>query len=223
MELNEISGEIVQAAIKVHSALGPGLLESAYRACLCHELYKCGLRSEVEVVLPLKYDGVTIDAGYRLDLLVEDAVIVELKTVRELLPVHQAQLLSYLRLGNRRLGLLINSMFTDCSTELNGWCCEHPSAQRSASRIVNVSEVPVFSVFPVVQGVSWLSSGFEFPPLGVNLALLLAHYLYWLNPHRSASWDNGRGDGRENQDCWRNRKDSEVVDRDAVDKSCHDS
>jgi len=108
MELNEISGEVVRAAIEVHSALGPGLLESAYRACLCHELSKHGLRSEVELVLPLKYDGLTIDIGYRLDLLVEDAVIVELKTVRKLLPVHQAQLLSYLRLSKRRLGLLIN-------------------------------------------------------------------------------------------------------------------
>jgi len=98
----------VRAAIEVHSALGPGLLESAYRACLCHELSKHGLRSEVELVLPLKYDGLTIDIGYRLDLLVEDAVIVELKTVRKLLPVHQAQLLSYLRLSKRRLGLLIN-------------------------------------------------------------------------------------------------------------------
>jgi len=108
MELNGVSGEIVRAAIRVHSALGPGLLESACRACLCHELSKRGLRSDVEVVLPLRYDGVNIDVGYRLDLLVEDAVIVELKTVRKLLPVHQAQLLSYLRLSERRLGLLIN-------------------------------------------------------------------------------------------------------------------
>ena len=108
MELNEISGQIVQAAIAAHSAIGPGLLESAYRACVCHELTKRGLRFDVGVVLPLKYDGVTIDVGYRLDLLVEDAVIVELKTVQKLLPVHQAQLLSYLRLSERRLGLLIN-------------------------------------------------------------------------------------------------------------------
>lgn len=108
MELNEVSGEIVGAAIKVHSALGPGLLESAYRACLCHELSKRNLRYEVERVLPVKYDGVTIDIGYRLDLLVEDAVIVELKTVTKLVPVHHAQLLSYLRLSERRLGLLIN-------------------------------------------------------------------------------------------------------------------
>jgi GxxExxY protein len=108
MELNEISGEIVRAAIKVHSALGPGLLESACRACLRHELLKSDLRCDVEVVLPVRYDGLAIDVGYRLDLLVEDAVIVELKTVSKLLPVHQAQLLSYLRLSERRVGLLIN-------------------------------------------------------------------------------------------------------------------
>jgi GxxExxY protein len=108
MELNDISGEILRAAIKVHAALGPGLLESAYRACMRHELSKRGLRSDVEVVLPLTYDGLTIDIGYRIDLLVEEAVIVELKTVSKLLPVHQAQLLSYLRLSKRRLGLLIN-------------------------------------------------------------------------------------------------------------------
>lgn len=103
VELNEISGEIVRAAIKVHSVLGPGLLESAYRACLCHELSKRGLRFEAEQALPVKYDGLAIDVGYRLDLLVENAVIVELKTVTELLPVHQAQLLSYLRLSERHL------------------------------------------------------------------------------------------------------------------------
>lgn len=108
MELNEVSGEIVTAAIKVHSALGPGLLESAYRACMCHELTKRGLQYDVERALAVKYDGLEIDVGYRLDLLVEDAVIVELKTVTKLVPVHQAQLLSYLRLSERHLGLLIN-------------------------------------------------------------------------------------------------------------------
>lgn len=108
MELNDVSGEIVRAAIKVHSALGPGLLESAYRACLRHELSKSGLRCDADIALPVTYDGLAIDVGYRLDLLVEDAVIVELKTVSKLLPVHQAQLLSYLRLSERRVGLLIN-------------------------------------------------------------------------------------------------------------------
>jgi len=107
-ELNEITGAVVDSAIKVHRRLGPGLLESAYQACLVYELgsRRLGVRSQVEV--PIQYEGVLIDAGYRMDLLVEDEVVVELKTVVKLLPVHDAQLMSYLRLGNRRVGLLIN-------------------------------------------------------------------------------------------------------------------
>lgn len=108
MELNEITGQIVDAALKVHKALGPGLLESAYQACLKYELEKRGLRVASQVEQPISYEGVTIDVGYRLDLLVEDAVIIELKSVEELHPVHKAQLLSYLRLSNKRIGLLIN-------------------------------------------------------------------------------------------------------------------
>lgn len=87
-------GAIVRSAIKVHWSLGPGLLESVYRTCLCHGLLKSGLRLDAESPLPLKYDGLSIDVGYRLDLLVENTVIVELKTVSKLLPVHQAQLLT---------------------------------------------------------------------------------------------------------------------------------
>ena len=108
MEMNTVTGEIIRSAIKVHSALGPGCLESAYRACLRHDLSRRGLRTEVEYVLPVAFDGLLIDVGYRLDLLVEDIVIVELKVVNKLLPVHQAQLLSYLRLSGRPVGLLIN-------------------------------------------------------------------------------------------------------------------
>lgn len=108
METTAITGEIVASAIKVHRALGPGLLESAYRICLRHELAQRGLEVRSEVALPVLYDGVLVDAGYRLDLLVADSVIVELKTVSRLLPVHQAQLLSYLRLSKRAVGLLIN-------------------------------------------------------------------------------------------------------------------
>ncbi|HEY6830333.1 MAG TPA: GxxExxY protein [Gemmatimonadaceae bacterium] len=107
-ELNGITGEVVDSAMKVHRRLGPGLLESAYQACLVYELgsRKLSVRSQVKV--PIEYEGVRIDAGYRIDLLVEDEVIVELKTVVKLLPVHDAQLMSYLRLSNRRVGLLIN-------------------------------------------------------------------------------------------------------------------
>ena len=108
MEVNEISGQIVDAAVKVHSKLGPGLLESAYEACLIYELRKRGLNVEVQVPIPVRYEGVTIDVGYRLDLLVEQEVVVELKAVDTLIPLHEAQLLSYLRLSHRHLGLLIN-------------------------------------------------------------------------------------------------------------------
>jgi GxxExxY protein len=108
VEINQVSGAIINAAMKVHSALGPGLLESAYEACLIYELRKGGFNVKSQVPLPVLYDGVKIDAGYRIDLLVEDVVIVELKTVERIMPVHQAQLLSYLKLSGKRAGLLIN-------------------------------------------------------------------------------------------------------------------
>jgi|SRR5215831_7601312 len=106
--INQISGEIIDAAMKVHTALGPGLLESAYEGCLKHELTKRGLKVQSQVTLPVIYDGVRIDVGYRIDLLVEDAVIVELKAVERLTPLNEAPLLSYLKLSGRKLGLLIN-------------------------------------------------------------------------------------------------------------------
>jgi GxxExxY protein len=108
MDLNEISGQVIDAAMRVHSTLGPGLLESAYEACLKHELVKRGLRVEQQVVLPVRYDGVTIDLGYRLDLLVAGEIIVELKAVEKVTPLHEAQLLSYLKLSGKKVGLLIN-------------------------------------------------------------------------------------------------------------------
>jgi GxxExxY protein len=108
MHINQISGAIIDAAMKVHSTLGPGLLESAYRACLMHELHKRGLSVVAELKMPLIYDSIKMDVGYRLDLLVENAVIVELKAVEAVAPVHQAQLLSYLRLSSKQVGLLIN-------------------------------------------------------------------------------------------------------------------
>ena len=108
MNNNEISGAVVDAAMKVHTALGPGLLESAYAVCLTHELAKRGLSVRCEVPLPVVYDDVKLEAGYRLDMLVEDTVIVELKAVETLAPIHQAQLLSYLKLSGKKIGLLIN-------------------------------------------------------------------------------------------------------------------
>jgi GxxExxY protein len=109
MDINEIFGIVVDAAMKVHTALGPGLLESVYEKCLKHELVKRGLRVETQVWLPVIYDGVEIEGGYRIDLLVEDQVVVELKVVEQLLDIHKAQLLSYLKLSDKRVGLLINS------------------------------------------------------------------------------------------------------------------
>ena len=107
-DINAISAEIVDAAMKVHSALGPGLLESAYLACLAHELRSRGLAVRLQVPLPILYEAVRIHVGYRIDMLVENVVIVELKVVRKLHPIHEAQLLSYLKLAERKLGLLIN-------------------------------------------------------------------------------------------------------------------
>jgi len=94
--------------MKVHSALGPGLLESAYEACMAHELRKAGFKVMRQVGLPLVYDGVELDVGYRVDLLVEDRVIVELKSVEKMIPVYDAQIISHLRLSGKRVGLLIN-------------------------------------------------------------------------------------------------------------------
>jgi len=106
--LNEITETIIGAAIEVHRALGPGLLESAYEACLAYELVERGVKVERQKELPLRYREVDLDCGYRLDLLVEDAVVVEVKSVDRLEPIHDAQVLSYLRLSGRHLGLLIN-------------------------------------------------------------------------------------------------------------------
>jgi GxxExxY protein len=99
---------IIGAAIEVHRELGPGLLESAYEECFCHELHLRGLNFLRQVELPVTYKGIKLDCGYRLDVLVEDAVVVELKSIEQILPIHQAQLLTYLRLAGKKVGLLIN-------------------------------------------------------------------------------------------------------------------
>jgi GxxExxY protein len=106
--INELSGTIVDAAIQVHSALGPGLLESAYETCLAYELQERGLLVRTQVALPVVYKTITMDVAYRIDLLVEEFIIVELKTVSKLLPIHEAQLLTYLKLSGHRIGLLLN-------------------------------------------------------------------------------------------------------------------
>jgi GxxExxY protein len=108
MNPNVISSRVIGCAMKVHSALGPGLLESAYQACLGYELEKSGLRVESQVPLPVVYETVRLDLGYRLDFVIEDKLVVEIKALEALHPVHRAQLLSYLRLSGNPLGLLIN-------------------------------------------------------------------------------------------------------------------
>ena len=108
MEINRITETIIGAAIEVHRALGPGLLESVYEECLCRELSLREIPFERQRSLPVEYKGLRLDCGYRLDLLVADTVVVEIKAVESLLPIHEAQLLTYLRLGGWKVGLLIN-------------------------------------------------------------------------------------------------------------------
>jgi GxxExxY protein len=106
--VNELTYEVIGAAIEVHRALGPGLLESTYRECLCRELALRSVNFQREYGVPLLYKGIRLDCGYRVDLLVADLVVVEIKAVEALAPVHDAQLLTYLRVGGWKVGLLIN-------------------------------------------------------------------------------------------------------------------
>jgi GxxExxY protein len=106
--LNQLSEQIIGCAIEVHHLLGPGMLESAYEACLCFELIHHGLQIERQVSMPIVYKGRRLDCGYRIDIVVEEAVIVEVKATDRVLPVHRAQLLSYLRMRRLSLGLLLN-------------------------------------------------------------------------------------------------------------------
>ena len=108
MTENEISKVVLDAAFRVHTTLGPGLLESVYEAALTHELRKAGLEVETQVPIPVIYDGVKLPIGFRLDVLVENKVVLELKSCEQLIPIHSKQLLNYLRLADLRLGLLFN-------------------------------------------------------------------------------------------------------------------
>ena len=106
--LEDLTQEVIGAAIEVHKQLGPGLLESAYEECLCHEFHLRGTSFTRQVPLPVEYKGIKLDCGYRIDLMVEDSVVLELKSIEAMLPIHDAQLLTYLRLAQERVGLLIN-------------------------------------------------------------------------------------------------------------------
>jgi GxxExxY protein len=104
----ELTNKIIASAIEVHRNLGPGLLESAYEECFCHELYLQKIPFERQKPLPLEYKGIKLDCGYRIDVAVDNRVVIELKCVDQIMPVHEAQLLTYLRLSNIKVGLIIN-------------------------------------------------------------------------------------------------------------------
>jgi len=108
LEQEHLTEAIIGAAIDVHRELGPGLLESAYEECLCHELHLRGLHFQRQVDLPVIYKGLKLDCGYKLDVVVDEQVIIELKSIEKILPIHHAQLLTYLRLSGKRIGLLMN-------------------------------------------------------------------------------------------------------------------
>jgi GxxExxY protein len=108
MHFNEISGAVVDSAMEVHTAIGPGLLESVYQACLVHGLRKRGFRTATQLPLPVNYDGERMDLGFRIDILVENTVVVEIKAVDAIHPVHLAQVITYLKLSGKHVGLLIN-------------------------------------------------------------------------------------------------------------------
>ena len=108
MDINKLSSRIIGAAIEVHKILGPGLLESAYEECICYELSMGGLSLERQKPLAVQYKGINLDCGYRLDVVVEDAIILELKSCEKIEPIHKAQLLTYLKLSGIKLGLLLN-------------------------------------------------------------------------------------------------------------------
>jgi GxxExxY protein len=136
-KLDPITRRIIGAAIEVHKGLGPGLLESAYEACLAFELRQMGLKVEGQKPLPVVYKDVKLDCGYRLDLVVEDAVIVEIKAVERLSPIHDAQLLSYLRLSHMRVGLLLNFHVRVLKDGLKRIVNEFPDSAFSATSAVS--------------------------------------------------------------------------------------
>ena len=136
-QLDQVTRQIIGAAIEVHKAIGPGLLESAYQACLAFEVRQRGLKVEEQVPLPVLYKEVKLDCGYRLDLLVEDSVIVEIKAVEQLCPIHDAQLLSYLRMAHKHVGLLINFHNRVLKDGLKRIVNEFPDSAISAFSAVN--------------------------------------------------------------------------------------
>ena len=146
--LNNITSRIIEAAIRIHRAVGPGLLEKAYWGCLCFELHSTGLRIETQKALPLVYRGVNIDCAYRADLIVEGLVIVEVKALNGLVPIHRRQLLTYLRLANCPLGLLLDfggeTMKAGIKRVINDRYT--PSEHSTGAR---ASRMPLWSLWPL--------------------------------------------------------------------------
>jgi GxxExxY protein len=143
---NQITERVIGAAIEVHRHLGPGLLESAYEECLCYELSQLGLAFQRQVPLPITYKGLKLDCGYRMDIVVENAVILELKSIDELAPIHSAQLLTYLRLTGMKVGLLMNFNVPALKNGLKRLVNEYPgSSQRLSVSAVNKEPHPCYS------------------------------------------------------------------------------
>jgi GxxExxY protein len=140
--LDSITRRIIGAAIEVHRRLGPGLLESAYETCLAYELRQIGFKVEQQKPLPIVYKEVKLDCGYRLDLIVEDSVVVEVKAVEQLAPIHDAQLLSYLRLSERRVGLIINFHVRVLKNGLKRIVNDYPDSALSACSAVKKISAP---------------------------------------------------------------------------------
>ncbi|MBK7406043.1 MAG: GxxExxY protein [Phycisphaerales bacterium] len=129
---SELTHVILQSAFEVHAALGPGLLESAYEACLEHELVARGLEVRRQVELPVKYKGLQLGAGFRIDLLVNELVIIELKAVEKLLPIHDAQVLTYLKLSGKEVGLLLNFNTVSLKQGIKRLALTHSSSSSSS-------------------------------------------------------------------------------------------
>jgi GxxExxY protein len=139
MHYNEVSGAVVDAAMKVHSALGAGLLENVYEVCLVHQLNKRGFHTAAQIPLPVNYDGARIDLGFRIDILVENMVVVEIKAMDAITPVHQAQLITYLKLSGKYLGLMINFNVVHLRDGIRRMVVGEPPSVSSVSSVARTS------------------------------------------------------------------------------------
>jgi len=135
MTYNELTHQIIGAAIEVHRLLGPGLLESAYEECLAHELTLRNIKYRRQVPVPVVYKGIKLECGYRMDIVVEERVVLELKSIESIAPVHEATVLTYLRLSDNRLGLLINFNVSILKDGVRRFVLQHPSEQKELRRV----------------------------------------------------------------------------------------